>query len=279
MKKIKIFYFINIFCFLFLPNSKAQYIKAGIYYSTDIYTDIIPDDSLKLLGTGMYSSEANLILDVDHFFCALGGGSSVCSSASLDRSRALIYSQQVTCGVWPGVFKGYPVPVPLNYGDSISSNYSYHNYNNVIWGAGYGSWAYPSMNPWDSIGEHYIGFKLYVTNDTLFGWIRVEEVSNEKVVVKDYACNINPNVIIPVNSNSFMIYPNPANGAITINTDGLEGHLKLYSVLGTFVKDIVVSTGQTSCIIETGDLAEGVYILYSKYSGEYHSSRILIHHH
>lgn len=85
----------------------------------------------------------------------------------------------------------------LYLNDSIDNNLNYNYYN------------YPINQPFISyhctsgppgihnfIGEKYLGFKMYRSGKTMFGWVRIESVGYNGVIIRDFAVNQTNNNLI-----------------------------------------------------------------------------------
>ena len=49
-------------------------------------------------------------------------------------------------------------------------------------------------------GEKYLGFKMYRSGKTMFGWVRIESIGYNGVIIKDFAINkTNNNFILAGN--------------------------------------------------------------------------------
>lgn len=75
-------------------------------------------------------------------------------------------------------------PAKKQAGDEISSGPNWNQYGDLVMfgneNAGYG------QTPWTN-SEAYLGIRLYVPGDTLYGWVRMQALSTGKVIIKDYA--------------------------------------------------------------------------------------------
>ena len=276
MKKIVLI----ICCFLCCTlNIYSQGIIAGISTTSDMYVDLNPNDSCysRAGDCSFHSCNDTLRLDIDkdgiddfkftsHFFWSLGGGTSYYAGIKSLNSNTFIISRFDTVVYNTGPTSNtyvYKIPQALNYGDTINSDH-FFNFTNTLNDLYSNSTNPPNNSGWHNIGEHYIGIKKIESNYTLWGWIRIE-VSFEKVIIKDYACNKIYNA---------EIFPNPA-GDYVIVANNLKKDpikkIKIYNTNGQLVSTInnISETGNIK--IDISGLPQNIYIievetLVSKYS-------------
>ncbi|MFN0175034.1 MAG: T9SS type A sorting domain-containing protein [Saprospiraceae bacterium] len=68
--------------------------------------------------------------------------------------------------------------------------------------------------------------------------------------------------ISPIQSKPLWVYPNPTNGSVTIEYQGIDGintHFLLFNTLGQMVKDVELPQGETSLQLPLNEFSEGMY--------------------
>ena len=268
---------INLVLFtIFSYPSYGQYINAGIALSTDIYTDLTPDDTL-LAQAGNHTSYigGSVQIDIDqngtndfefiaYAFGALGGGSTYCGIHPLSTNNKILARPDTSIG-YSGTQYIKNVPLSLNYDDSILISANFNNGFNYLWSSTYGYESAPNINDWNNIGDSYIGVSLDVGNDTLIGWIRVNVSYINyiyKLTIKDFACNNNPNSIINIeNTSQINIFPNPVKNNLKIDLpDNIRiNHLSLFSINEQILFQKTQLFNFTS--IDLSEIKSGIYIL------------------
>ncbi len=107
----------------------------------------------------------------------------------------------------------------------------------------------------------YLGVKVFVPNDTLFGWIKIKDVADSTLTVEEYACNLYSTSIEQVqNSQTIFTYPNPFSTRSILQSNKVlkEATLSLYNSLGQQVRQINNIGGKTVAI-NRDNLPIGLY--------------------
>ncbi|MBP7463916.1 MAG: T9SS type A sorting domain-containing protein, partial [Bacteroidales bacterium] len=136
------------------------------------------------------------------------------------------------------------------------------------------------VDDWLNIGEKYIGVSMQVNDVTLYGWILVEVTDYASVIVKEFACNINPYIgIVPgATTQAFEIYPNPAKNEVYINLNGVNAgktaRFTLYDLSGK--KLLQVDDIPQNGRIALPEFAKGLYIAEIEMEGQRFTEKLAI---
>jgi len=197
MKCLNLLIFIFVLLFYSISEIYAQYIIAGEVSANDFYKDIEPD--LYFYAVATHHGPPTTLYEIDVDFDGIydfriksygdGGlmaGSGACTITGL-HSAAFVVGFTDTLNNIPSLVD------TINFGDTICASNLYISFAR-FWSASYGPvYSGASISHWKNT-EHYIGFKLTYPNDTLYGWIRAQEMSmasnSTQFYVKDFACNI-----------------------------------------------------------------------------------------
>jgi len=262
---------------LFLSTkTMSQHIIAGVVSPGNYYHDFIPDTSIYVrpFHMGGPPDSLDLIFDthgahVIRFFNwgdgGLGGGGGECRVSPLTGEagfRAYLDSSYV----WPGEYKYLYVSDTLNMGDTIKSGQNdLFQTQSFFWSSTYGNWSHPTNFTWVDIGDHYLGFSLYLPLDTLCGWIRINVTSENngyRTTIRDYALNNNPWLGVgPATREAFTLFPNPARETLTVMCSASEtgNTLTIQNLTGlTFLCQSIVSEQTT---LNISSLSAGIYFM------------------
>jgi len=254
-------------------SADSQVYTAGTVFSS--YTDIMPDTLLKY-DVFPYT---NNIFDLNLFddpspdlqFNAHGAVSSGGSAAYI-RIASLNHNVSVGFGRWDSVFvigdgnwNVTKVAQPLNTGDTL-------NDPNAVWDtttlyltdhSGH-SGGNKNVNDWIG-GDKFVALKYNNGNITLYGWIRLQCVTEDSCYIKDYSITPQVTAIEKTNSPQVKIFPNPFHTAFFVEdvNSGRSGisDLKLTDLYGKEIK--FTAEVQSSVLkIDPGcDLPQGCYLL------------------
>lgn len=290
MKPLLIWGLFLLFINSFSLSCKAQTIISGIVSGNDAYTDI-PDtviqssDPAAVYNSGSWGYTYTHSLDIDlnndgfndfkisaiyNLTPGQGGNGARLRRGFIEslQSNAFIASHIDTISDIAGNDVILSVPDIFSLGDTISSNSSYSNQNGFFWSLREAGVATHTHDTWN-IGEKYIGVILTSSQDTSYGWIRVEVIPTgveRQLVVKDYALNSIPLYIAQPQSNlDFKIYPNPTSNNILIEDIPTSFELKqleIYDISGSILltKDYFKESFEPISI-SLNDLSNGIYFL------------------
>lgn len=175
------------------------------------------------------------------------------------------------------------LPSKLNLNDSISAtgNWKPGNYdalNNVITG----NWKTDAT-------DKYLGFRFKKTNVWHYGWLKMSIASGAvSYTVKEWAFNSQAgktikagqttttgmNTIIP--AAVIKIYPNPAQDYIQLQYKAIDNTvISITNANGSTIKTTEISKGADNPLIDTRDLARGVYQISIRNGTDNHTQTII----
>jgi len=149
----------------------------------------------------------------------------------------------------------------LFYGDTINSSNA--NWDSTTLHLIVNAGLYPnniSFSDWANTNNEYIGIKYQNTTDTIYGWIRLDCLSNG-CYVKDYSFGAATSSVKDIELPITRIYPNPTTAKIYIErTNNNPMEVNLYNVIGKQVSPTVKTENQTT-EIDVSSLNEGIYFV------------------
>jgi hypothetical protein len=237
-------------CFLILVFFNSS-IKAQIVY-TDI-PDATPNATFSL------DLNNDTIVDfVIHYGVIDGAGMGVICTPQNNNA----YSGNLSGGVHlPWAFSA-----SKNICDTLTTWFDTGNPGILAFGTTGGYW----------VGEtnKYLALKLIVRTDTIYGWVRIDVLSNSSsFTVKDYAYESAPNTCIQAGQTTleviesskkdgFSIFPNPFVSSTTIQTTGnlQNSTLTIYNTCGKTLKQVKNISGHNILIFRE-NLESGLYFI------------------
>ena len=277
MKNLKIAkLIISMFLIIIVTNDiKSQYSIAGIKGS--IFVDITPDTLLNPYPFS-FSHEIFYVdinqdniddIKIDEF----GGVSPGSSNLSVYISSL----NSFTCfsfGSRDSTFIPANPPCPDQY--SVRTILKVYNYGDTINDGIYVAGGFLTYNhrsgpcpdatsyQWLNKSNVCFGVKYQTSTDTLFGWVKVDVISQSAITIKEYSLgspskNINPN-----NSYIISVYPNPAKNAIIVSIPFVsnESTLIIYNIVGQELLKQQITDIKTR--IDISNLTSGIYFVRVK---------------
>lgn len=118
----------------------------------------------------------------------------------------------------------------------------------------------------------YIGVRLFHNQDTLYGWIKIKDLSSTSVTVEEFACNQIFTSVKKNNLNQYKVYPNPTNNVIKIELDSFKSdvNISLTNNLGQLLLNQIFKS--TNFIEINIDLPKGFYFLKISSSTKEHNT-------
>lgn len=107
----------------------------------------------------------------------------------------------------------------------------------------------------------YIGVRVFHNQDTLYGWIKIKDLTSTSVTVEEFACNQISTSVKKQHLNQYKVYPNPTNSLINIELNEFKSdiNISLTNNLGQLLmKQNFKSTNHIKINI---DLPKGIYFL------------------
>jgi len=212
-----------------------------------------------------------------------GGGGNNTQLLYLTNNIKFAFGEQLVDTIYyfnPPQIQYYNFPKTFNYNDTIDSRYNFLQsdmFLAVIGGPGFYFIYHPG---WLNLGEKYIGISMEKNDVMLYGYILVEVTGYSRVIIKEFAMNINPYVgIEPGKTNQvFEMYPNPASNEVFIKQSnqntGNPAVFSLYDISGKMVF-------QATSVPEDGHialpaLAKGLYVAEFEVDGQRYSKKLAI---
>jgi hypothetical protein len=140
-------------------------------------------------------------------------------------------------------------------------------------------------NFFNDSSTNYIGIRLSLNNDTVFGWIRVTNVGKYifspklgyAVTIQSFALNKSNTIVNLENqsiNNLFIAYPNPNNGSFKIVTKR-EGKFILYDLFGNKIQEVLTSP-KYNFETEINGLKNGMYLINGLSDGKIINQKIIV---
>lgn len=154
----------------------------------------------------------------------------------------------------------------LSAGNTVGQSSTFFGYDNTQ--SPYFNILYfpNTYDSWLGSGVGYVGIKFKNSNNTYYGWVKLEVTSNG-IVLYGYAYESTPNTAITVGNtggnmaideeieDKFSIYPNPVQNTLNIETNSNINKITIINSLGQEVKNTVDKQ------IDVADLENGMYFL------------------
>jgi len=291
MKTIK---FIILLVFISSTALRAQFISAGQHGSSIFYHDIIPDTTIYGIhnhSSGLYDIDINgdNITDFEIESCdcsGLGSGYPHRSITPYNNNEVSILFDD-TCYEWPpNIYSIYQMVHPYNFNQVINnqeqwkSNIAALSYyvSNSVMDSSFQNHHYTCWNStFSNSTPLYIGVRVFALSDTLYGWIKVEGITNYQVTIDEYACE---KILVGIDSKTikptFNFYPNPAKNLLRIDISQLledSYELSINDLLGNRLLERKINKGNSE--IDISNLSNGIYFVKIE-SANYSATKKLI---
>lgn len=153
----------------------------------------------------------------------------------------------------------------LNEGDTINKNSNWQDFQFFIFTQSNLPWGCPTV----TIGDVFLGLKLVVSSDTLYGWVRCS-ATDTSITIKDYAYTTIPNSQILAGQTTSGIETNSLNNLIHIYTscqtlnidiDGMQspGTISVINLVGQVLQTFSLSGNHNE--IPINSFNQGIYLL------------------
>lgn len=155
--------------------------------------------------------------------------------------------------------------------NQIGEQFIFSNENTILHEHVYGSW---DGNDNYGIGhfrpfyDSYVGFCLMDYSQPVYGWVRITKVSGG-YLFKGHAYEMDPSGIVNNNhSKSVILYPNPANDFIYLETVDLVSpigpiELKIFDIRGLLISEFLFSS--SSVKLNISNYSAGIYFCMMKF--------------
>lgn len=189
--------------------AQGAFILAGSADAGDSLTDLTPDTTMQCIAAHLsaYPTE-NDTFDIDgdgqpdiYFVtngdAGLGGGSAGCGVYAAGGHAAIAVRSDTGVICCP-TYVPLTVADTFNFGDTINSNLRYGG-SALIMSESWGGSTAPGFSKWTNIGPKYIGIRLSLSFDTLYGWVQVSATQSGPLqlftlTVFDFAVNRNTHI-------------------------------------------------------------------------------------
>ena len=157
-------------------------------------------------------------------------------------------------------FCPFPAVKTFKKGDTINLDYQWFKQTLNIsigrWDMKEGGCAYLGFLN-DSIGS-YVGLRKIGSQDTLYGWIKLNTLAQLETVVKEYACTKNISGVSDL-TELVHISPNPTSGIIKIKSYTLIEKIRIYNQFGQQV--FVMQPNDANLQIDLRNENNGLFLI------------------
>lgn len=284
------------FCLLYSTiNVNAQYIPAGSHGEQDYYYDFSPDTALNC---GNISCNKSVTIDVNNdlindflftvFDDEFGHWHHYESSTiePLNGNRVAI-SGFDSCFSMPDSMQfNYLYREPMvnffNINDTINENNFWIDSAACI---SFDRWSanYPDAHGYSCRSQSfpsqpvYIGVSVITSNQTLYGWIKLEADGFDSIVIHEFACNLYTIGIENPDIYSWRIYPNPGFGKFIFMTNepGMSKcDLEIYNVHGIKIYSNSINSIETA--IDLSHQPKGLFFVKIVSENKSETQKIII---
>ncbi|WP_321372222.1 T9SS type A sorting domain-containing protein [uncultured Draconibacterium sp.] len=285
-------------CLLFLlligtaTISNAQSILAGSYEESDYYFDVTPD--FVLINGGDNNTNGNKypidlngddILDISITGNIMGWNYRIGDISVIAEEHCKVAFGRIDTIV-PNITEGecsgatdkyFTITHCFSLMDTINNSVhwsdSIHHYIKYE----YLQLCHPTHS--DSISSAIIGVQLRVDTDTLYGWIKLNDMllapfDGARVTIEEYACNSQFTGIDEINS-LISIFPNPCKDffSVELTRSYTDGEVSIYNMNG--YKLLEKQVNSPNLRIDLGQLKNGIYLV-KLYNGESYSYKKIV---
>ncbi len=260
----------------------GQHIVSGVHGSSDYYSDVNPDKVVfaPMITFPSYNSDSLLvdlnndnINDFNIIAVSDDGGQWYryysCRIIPLNNNQISISGFDTCYANIPSTLQLYwnPMAEIFASGDTIDKNKlwidstAYLAFNNL-------SANFPNnfgYNCADFVSPiaGYLGLKVIIPNDTLYGWIKIQAIATTSVTIEEYACNIfSTGIEQPNESFAASIFPNPFSDKAVLHFNRFvnDASLEIYNSRGQQVKKIANVSGN-KVVLYRDNLSPGLYFM------------------
>lgn len=281
----------HLFAFLaciLTTSANAQSILAGQNGSGIYFYDFVPDTTIfgihnQNAGTVNIDINGDNIIDflVQSCNCSGNGGGIPNSSIVPLNNNEISFSHTDSCHTFSSnIFMGVQqMAFPHPFNDTIDaqkqwiSSAARLNYNR--WGVLFDSTGGHPYSCSDSTflfnTSSYVGVRIFVSTDTVYGWIKLKKVTNARITVEEYGgINLVNGIKENSNKSSYLIYPNPSSNSFNIEISSFDKNpigFAIFDLLGRKLLEKELSGGFSK--IDVSNLPSGTY--FARFQSEKHS--------
>lgn len=247
--------------------NNSEFVVTGLHPNKQYYHDITPDTTIIAHSIGTYGAYNSIHLDInndginDFKFEArrsggLGppyGGTSITplNGNQISINSELAFSPRILADA---LLNNDTINCLKSWSDK-SANLAY------FFAQQCGPYCQANIFLSDTV-RRYIGVRLFINTDTIYGWIKLKDVTYNQFTLMEYACNQEYTGINETNSLSLLkIYPCPAKNELTIETpkNQREGVLIIYNLYGSELLKQQITSSKTN--LDIGNWANGYYLI------------------
>lgn len=266
---------------LFLLNGLhfyGQSIVAGVHVATDYYYDVNPDTTLS--SSCILGSVKTLPIDmngdaIDDFTLktrscfGLGGGSGSISIIA-NNNNQVAFDYIDSCFDYSSNYLGASI-MAYSYtaNDLIDKNFQWSDSEITLMHSSFSGGKYGCSGNTFSASPMYLGVRIFIATDTLYGWIKVSGVempgisthATASVTLEEYACNSPQTGIKEHTKQILQIFPNPVSEElhIVLPNQNKEMELLIYNSAAMLVMKKTVVPNADEIIVPAKILAAGFY--------------------
>lgn len=260
----------------------GQHIVAGIHGSSDYYSDVNPDEVVfaPMITFPSYNSDSLLvdlnndnINDFNIIAVSDDGGQWYryysCRIIPLNNNQISISGFDTCYANIPSTLQvsWNPMAEIFASGDTIDENELWIDSTAYLAFSNFSSnfpnnFGYSCADVVSPVAG-YLGLKVITSNDTLYGWIKIQAIATTSVTIEEYACNIfSTGIDQPDNSFTATIFPNPFSDKTVLHLNRLfhDASLEIYNLQGQQVKKMVNVSGD-KVEIYRDHLSPGLYFM------------------
>ena len=263
MKRLNLLLTLVILIFNINAYSQDNYIIAGQHDTSSSYYDFVPDTivpsnqniQLDLNNDGVYDFKIYTFSDFSSHYSATGTG------IYAENNNLVALGRVDTQYGYYGE-ESRNVAKIFEYGDTINDSSGFvHQAYMVLYSSALGSPDF-NISDWLNKGDKYLGFKLFFDDTLSYGWIRINVLRPDSVVIKDYAFNIKTNVGVQdiYSENNLKIYPNPANNYVKVDVSCSKSVSKV-EIVDLTGKAIFIDESFNDNIIDVSSFRKGMYLI------------------
>lgn len=257
----------------------TQSIQAGMHWWQDYFIDITPDSSVYTIITPYYSAPSNTM----DFFVDINGDnindfklSAIYSNGKQWYQRHYgkitpLNNNNVAISHFDSCFT-YMSPPVFQYTTPLAKSFLFQDtiHKNATWidSAAFIAYYDSDAHYWscDSTnfvnGPGYVGVKVFVPNDTLYGWIKVKVTRPDSMIIYEYACNMFSTGIESHKNNCLLkIYPNPTSDQLYFECPIPLNRKCNFTIYDSYSRVVMTERINSSKTINIKQLTDGMYYL------------------
>jgi len=250
----------------------SQFFVAGQHHASDYYVDLDPDTTLtgpnnhfSKLPPAIFPIDINGDDTVDFSLFAAGSwsngwGESEISIRIHDTSTCQIaFGYYDTCHTPNSTYFLYKIAKPLNLNDTIDRTLDWLNSKMYLTYTNWGAMVYSCEHNGFVNGPqgNFIAVRMNLPDDTIYGWIKISNISFLTFTAQEYACNKNCSGLNE--QNDFVnIYPIPTTGIIFVKVLLPDANLTVFNNQGVQMMKKKLILGKN--LVDLSSNASGMYI-------------------